>query len=822
MSNRAHWFAFAFVVALAAFARLYALDTLAPGLKYDAASNGMTILGMLYDGARPFYVNAMGAPEALILYLQAITVWMFGPTTASLRVVTALGGVLSVIALYGCAYEFTRDRRVALAAALALAGSLELMTVARYGIRFVLVTLFEAAALYCFARGWRTGSWRAFALGGIVIGANVYVYLAAVFVPIGIAMLWAFAFLFDRARWRARVKPMMLLWVIAAIVALPRILFHVLYPHVALARVNQVNLFQNPNASNLGWINLVLERFIAYAKMFGVEWQGASFRQPLLDPILFAFFVIGAIVILVRWKRIESFWAIIMLGVMLLPDLLAADEPTPNKGRIIGIMPPVFFFVGVGAGALVERFKSRAIIAMVSALLLFSAANSLNAYFVQRIAASPANQEFDDFNVSRVEVAEATWVNRQTDPVFVPLNEFARSPVRYLSGARAPRLRSALDANGALVPPAAPARAWVLLPESLERGRSEGRLYVHNPAAYVLITDGTVYLMPPTRANASTVESQLQTRAPDETIDDMRGARAARAFRVDPRVVFQFESVGTTPRAQFTQNLVLVSAAIGEKRVQPGETISLSLFWRALQRTSTDYTVFIHLLDSNEEVTTSADIFPALGAYPTYLWKTDEIIPTHHPIKVPARTRPGKYHIEIGLYDLEQNRLDVLDAQGRPSDNRVIVGALKIAPRVATTFAPSHAQRADFNGVIALTGFDLPRVASAGAPIEIALYWQAISEMERDYTVFVHLLDANGNIIAQADHQPQSGAYPTSIWDAGEAVRDPFALALPSELSPGKYTLRVGWYDLQTGARLRLRDTNDDALVLDTALEVTR
>ena len=274
--NKRAWLAFAFVIAVAAFARLYALDTLPPGLKYDAASNGMTILGIIYDGARPFFVNAMGAPEPMILYLQTLAVWIFGPTTFSLRLITALAGVLSVVALFGAAYEFTRDQRVAFVAALALAGSLELFNLSRYGIRFIFVTLFELAALYFFARGWRTGEWRAFILGGIVLGLSVYTYLAAIFVPIGLFALWLFALMFDRARWRARFKPMLALWAIAIVLALPRLAFQIAYQQVALARVNQVNIWQR---ADLG--DVILARVLAYAKMFGVEWRDGTFGIPL-------------------------------------------------------------------------------------------------------------------------------------------------------------------------------------------------------------------------------------------------------------------------------------------------------------------------------------------------------------------------------------------------------------------------------------------------------------------------------------------------------------------------------------------------------------
>lgn len=71
----------------------------------------------------------------------------------------------------------------------------------------------------------------------------------------------------------------------------------------------------------------------------------------------------------------------------------------------------------------------------------------------------------------------------------------------------------------------------------------------------------------------------------------------------------------------------------------------------------------------------------------------------------------------------------------------------------------------------------------------------------RDYAVFVHLLDSAGELVTQSDGPPQGGAYPTSIWAAGEQVADARALALPGDLPPGEYTLFVGLYDPAGGAR---------------------
>ena len=68
----------------------------------------------------------------------------------------------------------------------------------------------------------------------------------------------------------------------------------------------------------------------------------------------------------------------------------------------------------------------------------------------------------------------------------------------------------------------------------------------------------------------------------------------------------------------------------------------------------------------------------------------------------------------------------------------------------------------------------------------LTLYWQALSPVERDYSVFVHAsdrdaIDSPDAIIAQADSAaPVYGWYPTSRWSVGEIVRDDYEIQIPS------------------------------------------
>jgi hypothetical protein len=93
-------------------------------------------------------------------------------------------------------------------------------------------------------------------------------------------------------------------------------------------------------------------------------------------------------------------------------------------------------------------------------------------------------------------------------------------------------------------------------------------------------------------------------------------------------------------------------------------------------------------------------------------------------------------------------------------------------------------------------------VVQPGDILPVALQWQAIQRIPADYFVFVHLVDQDGNRVAQSDGQPAIWTRPTSSWAPGELIEDRHALLLPADLAPGDYTLIVGLYLAGSDERL--------------------
>jgi hypothetical protein len=135
-----------------------------------------------------------------------------------------------------------------------------------------------------------------------------------------------------------------------------------------------------------------------------------------------------------------------------------------------------------------------------------------------------------------------------------------------------------------------------------------------------------------------------------------------------------------------------------------------------------------------------------------------------------------------------------------------------IAPAYARADRLSAAERQEipnpitaiWKGKVRLLGYELDDSGvQRGTRLWAALYWEALDTMEDDYSVFAHLVDARGVIIAQCDTYPGSGNDPTSGWTPGEAIRDRYPLDVPTVvLAQAPFRVRVGLYDAATGQRV--------------------
>ena len=122
-------------------------------------------------------------------------------------------------------------------------------------------------------------------------------------------------------------------------------------------------------------------------------------------------------------------------------------------------------------------------------------------------------------------------------------------------------------------------------------------------------------------------------------------------------------------------------------------------------------------------------------------------------------------------------------------------------------------------GSVRVVGYQLDQTDAA---LTLTLFWQADQPLNSEYAVFNHLVNAaTGELIAQADGAPLYDVRrPTTTWDdpAEILISQPFTIALPTDLPPGDYELRTGFYRRSDGVRLQTADGQDSVTMTTLSL----
>jgi hypothetical protein len=255
-----------------------------------------------------------------------------------------------------------------------------------------------------------------------------------------------------------------------------------------------------------------------------------------------------------------------------------------------------------------------------------------------------------------------------------------------------------------------------------------------------------------------------------------------------------------------------------------GEPLRAKLYWRTLREKSEPLEVVLRLLgkDDREVVIVRGDLFQGKG------W-SDGIFSTDWTIPAPADAAPGAYRLEVNVIQARYAYRIPVMTWANEKIEPVTLGPFKMSIQApsANELQSARSVNVRLGDSIVLLGY-VPSTNDirAGDALLLTFFWQSLVKPSRDYTVFVHLLDTDGKLRAQLDVQPRGGTYPTSLWDAGEILRDDYSLNLPADLAPGLYRLEIGLYEYPSLTRLTAMDANGQALgdrwILPDQLKVTQ
>ncbi len=295
-------------------------------------------------------------------------------------------------------------------------------------------------------------------------------------------------------------------------------------------------------------------------------------------------------------------------------------------------------------------------------------------------------------------------------------------------------------------------------------------------------------------------------------------------------VEVKFAPASSPPGAnRFNGEISLDAYNFKVKRVGQGKGFPLRLLWRALKTPADNYTLQVELIDRDAQVWRDWQI-----PVETTAWQPEQQVRQQIDLTVPAEAPVGEDALSL--------RLSWLRADGSylplrywifPRGNSLTLDGPIITPKKNRSFekpSPQTDAAINFENKAALIGYNLPvsfqRSAVSGqqpavnpSALTLTLYWQGLGEMRHSYSVFVHLVDNAGNVVAQQDAAPgKGGKQPTTSWAIGEYITDPVEIPLPPDLPSGEYSVVVGLYLPPNGPRLLRLDNAghplDDSVTL--------
>jgi len=616
------WWLFAVIVLLAAGLRWVNFASFPPGLWYDEAYTLEGARRIVQEGDfQIYYPGKHGEPA--IFWLSALALRL-GAGHLAPRWVSSVSGVLGVVLLFFTVRDVLgRTGRTANWLALSSAGVLAINFVYLFYTRMswqaALATPLFVLTIWCFWRGLDTGCHRDFAIAGVAAGAAQYTSVSARLLPLVcllVVSVWLGA-RDRRVRWWARWLGLLVTGGCALFVYLPMAREFLVHPDWFARRLNAAaevtDLWSNVGRTLGGWA------FLGDAGLHSLP------NRPIYAPPMAALLVLGALVVLWRWRNpTYSIWLAWLVGC--LPGGFLSS-PTPMFYRFLTAMPAASVLCAVGGQWLWERLVTRfpnrrvLVVGLLAGIFAFSTGATTYDYFVRWANWEKLPYVMDVGKWRAAEVIQASWSDEK---LLVTMPERFEAMISYAAHTRSvyPRI---FDGERCFIYPADTA----------------------NPVRYVAI-----------QGYEHRSQTFLGTLYPDlEPIVDpiFEGTEPYFVeFVVPPAVVSPVLGEMHSPLTY--GEIVLHGMLPASRKIRAGQTLDVTLTWRAPHRTTESYTVFVHLLDGSPEAAATPlraqhDTIPCLNSAPTQTWEPDEYIVEVHSLAVPADLAPDDYLLGVGVYN---------------------------------------------------------------------------------------------------------------------------------------------------------------------------
>lgn len=246
----------------------------------------------------------------------------------------------------------------------------------------------------------------------------------------------------------------------------------------------------------------------------------------------------------------------------------------------------------------------------------------------------------------------------------------------------------------------------------------------------------------------------------------------------------------------------LLLHAIKTQPFYNGQPSTVTLAWEALRKIQEDYTVSVQLLIPTTPSWTTSEqqnSYPGNGLSPTSHWQAGEIYADSYQL-IPNSPLAGPTRGLLAVWVLQgtgENKRTLKTSRNETLYDPPVVTEVVIRPSQAFTINQQSQLSLPVNFADL---FELEAVE--WQPPHLVLWWKALAPTSVDYTIFVHLLTANGQTVAQYDAPPNQGLSPTTIWAKGDIIRDERVF---DQQVPNQSSLAIGAYDRSTMIRLPAR-----------------
>ena len=275
-----------------------------------------------------------------------------------------------------------------------------------------------------------------------------------------------------------------------------------------------------------------------------------------------------------------------------------------------------------------------------------------------------------------------------------------------------------------------------------------------------------------------------------------------REIQPEAHILSQGSFIATETDLRYGANQAIALTAIEPPSATQGQRIDVPLKWHALKQPPQNYAVRAELVVPNGPQPLQLDTqttFPGYGTSLTQDWRAGDVIAdaiSFYPTSTIGLNGPTRAIIVINLLQLPTPPTQTLTATLPVWRDGV---AIEFATTQAITVRPAQP-------ISLPTQFTLPTPPQFGESIRLAalttqwangklhltLWWQAVADVPTDQTPFVHVLGADGILLAQSDSVPNAGLSPTQFWRKGDVIRDEREIAVTQQ--PG-LTLALGLYD---------------------------